>query len=519
MAEFYPPQFQNPDFLGQYLRGQQGAEQAQAFPGAMQLQQQQIAGGQQELQKGALTLQQLQLALRQQQTMFPLLMGALGQGTQSGSQSTQTGQQPGGATDTGGSGVTTGPQGAVAASPPNAGSDNYGFMPNSMSQQSREIIGALAPNMLKGIDEGDKSALGAAQIRSQLPGSPLVALQSFASNPQAGKALLRPENANIIRQWPALAQRNGVNPQDMSDYNVRLVATLEANKARAQLSLPLLPMPVGYRDVEGPYGEHSQIQMGGETPGKESEITGQKPPTFTGEKGHDIATGKDTLQMVQTSPGGMPSGLSGADRGASTGAGGVGSLQGPSIDMGYPAPSSENVKQAGFAEVFQNGLKGMRKQEANGFQLSPSMRAQLIDIAVNEDDSATHNFISQELLAHRKDPQFQSYMAAMAPVIQAASHDQSGARLNSTTIRSNLEGMIPIDVKNKDAMDIMEGTRNSFQKAMNVGAGPLAFSPEFKNTVGAQRNQMRATGTLTAPISKTVNGVSYVQRDGKWYHQ
>ena len=61
MADFYPAQFQNPDFLGQYLRGQQGAQQAQAFPGAMQLQGQAIQGGDIDLQQKQLALQNMKM--------------------------------------------------------------------------------------------------------------------------------------------------------------------------------------------------------------------------------------------------------------------------------------------------------------------------------------------------------------------------------------------------------------------------------------------------------------------------
>jgi hypothetical protein len=488
-ADFVAPQFQNPDFLGSYIRGQQSGMQAAAFPGQMQLQQQQIQGGQ-------LSLQQLQMAMRFQQMKQDVLGQAL-----SGNQSPQNGA--GGSS----AGIENGPQGSVSAD----SQPDYGFQPSNLSQGSRRAIGMLAPEMLKGMDEGDASALGAAQLRSQLQGSPLSVIQAFAGNPNAADALAQPQNAQWLARWPMLARKWGYDPKDMSNINVQLAATQEANQQRATLKLPPLPMPVGYKDVNGPYGEHGQVQIGGETPGKETEVTAQKPPSYEAQKGYNTKTGQNTVSMLQTSPGGLPSGF-GGPQGPRQPSGGVGAVGSPT-DVGYAPPSTENIKQVGFAEVMQNGLKGMRALESKGFQLSPSERAQLIDVAVNEDAGVLHNWTSQELLAHKQDPYFKQYMASMMPVIQAVSHDQSGARLNPTTIRSNLEGIIPVDVKDTDAMKTINGTRDSFQKAMNVGAGSAAFTPEFKDSVGAQRDAARNPKTVT------VGGKTYIQRGERWFLQ
>src|SRR5450631_2508906 len=67
MADFYPPQFQNPDIFGAMLRGQQaGTAQAMA-PLQMAGAQQGLQLGNQELQTGALNLQQLKMAMTMQQ--------------------------------------------------------------------------------------------------------------------------------------------------------------------------------------------------------------------------------------------------------------------------------------------------------------------------------------------------------------------------------------------------------------------------------------------------------------------
>lgn len=241
MADFVAPVFQNPDFLRAAALGQVMGQQRAHAPGEYQAQQQ-------GLQSGALNLQQLQMAMRFQQMKQNALGGAL---SELGSGSSQ-------------------PQSSSADQTQSAdqSSGNFGFAPNPLSQQSRQAIGMLAPEMLKGLDEGDASALKAAQLRSQMPGSPLVALEAFSANPNAGKALLHPQNINAIKMWPQIAQRNGLNPQDLSDINVQMGATLEANRHRAALGMPPLPMPKGFQTVQQGGGQSYQVQVGGEDPGK-----------------------------------------------------------------------------------------------------------------------------------------------------------------------------------------------------------------------------------------------------------
>src|SRR5262249_17983252 len=99
LVEFNAPQFQQPDLLGAYLRGQQGAIQSALAPGELQLQQQGI-------QHNNLTLDQLRLALRQQSARTDLAMQAVG-----------SGQSPAGgaeATVDANGGIQNGPQGAVS---------------------------------------------------------------------------------------------------------------------------------------------------------------------------------------------------------------------------------------------------------------------------------------------------------------------------------------------------------------------------------------------------------------------
>jgi hypothetical protein len=165
--------------------------------------------------------------------------------------------------------------------------------------------------------------------------------------------------------------------------------------------------------------------------------------------------------------------------------------------MGLNAPTTENIKQAGFADTMANGLATVRKIESSGkVPLSPAQRTLLIQVATREDVGDIRQ-LAYQMGLKKMDPGAQSYLAAMMPVIQAVSHDQSGARLNSTQIRTNLESVIPVDVKNADAMSMINSTRDSFQKAMNLGAGPAAFSPEFNQSIGAQRRAQAAPKVVT----------------------
>lgn len=508
MADFVVPQSgmnAPPDVLAAYLRGQMA-------PGNLMQQQQQIAGGNQSLQAGALNLQQLQQAMKFNQFKNNVLMNAIPQGL--GGSAPNGGTQDASSQSAPTGGIQNGPQGSVSApsvpgqSPLQANGDQSPWTaggPNipTISPGSRMAIGLLAPEMAKGMDEAQAASLKNAQIQSSQPGTPLSVLRALASDPNSDQMLMN--NPQLLAHWPAVARQFGADPTQINPINVRRVATLAANQQLNALQLPPLPMPEHYGPVTaGSYGQQTQTE---DSSGKVSEVAPRVVPTFSMEKSYDPTTGHNVGNLVRT--GGLD--VNGNPIGATTGPGAPrGQQPGPSgaqpasngIDLGLTAPTGDNIKQAAFAASMKDGLDVMRNLENKGVALSPTQRASLIDVATNEDPGAVHAWLSQESLKHALTPQQQSYIAGMFPVIQAVSHDQAGARVTTSQLRMNLESIIPIDAANKDAMQTINNTRNNFQKAMNVGAGSAAVTPEFNQSVGAAR---RTTASNNVAPSAAIN--------------
>ena len=151
----------------------------------------------------------------------------------------------------------------------------------------------------------------------------------------------------------------------------------------------------------------------------------------------------------------------------------------------------------------------MRDMEGNGFALTPSDRAQLINVASDEDPDLLHQYVSQELLSHKLSAQGQTYLTASMAAVQALSHDQSGARLNPSTIRANLEAAIPVDVKNKSSMQQIEQFRNGYYKDTLVGSGPVAYTPAFNDTLGADLRSMQSGRQLPGDFAKVSSDADY----------
>lgn len=218
-AEFVAPQFQNQDFLGAYLRGQQGGQNAAAFPGAMQQQQQ-------DLQKGTLGLDQMRLALKNQQMYSQVAQQDLQK------QGYLGGNAPSG-------GIQNGPQAAVSTGSENAGS----LSPGTLS--------ALA--MLRG-DDPLKTAEGVQnyqqkqkQIQAQ---GPLSLLETVATSDQ-GDVLVK-NNQSLQQMWIQGAPKMGLDPfKDMTPENVRKVSVMMYNSVAGSAGLPTKSMP-GYTGMLKP---------------------------------------------------------------------------------------------------------------------------------------------------------------------------------------------------------------------------------------------------------------------------
>lgn len=184
--DFYPAanQIQQPDILGAYVRGRMA-------PLAIEQQQQQN-------QEGALKLDQLRQIINYSRQL---------------------------------SGPETTPQ---TNSDPAQTPTSYG----SAVGDSRVNIG-MALAALQGRDplevqqRAQDSALKQNQLKAQ---GPLSFFKAVADNPNADKMLLN--NPNLLGQYPALAQRYGVDPRQITADNVRKVAQLQYNEIAAGVGLP-----------------------------------------------------------------------------------------------------------------------------------------------------------------------------------------------------------------------------------------------------------------------------------------
>lgn len=531
-ADFVPPQFNNPDLFGSYLRGQQGATAAAMAPLQMQ-------GAQQELQTGALNLQQMKLAMQFQQMKQQALSGAFGE---MGSGNQQSGQQS--APSSSGGIVNDGGM-----------SGNFGFSPGGLSQGSRRAIGMLAPEMLKGMDEGDASALKAAQLRSQMPGSPLLMFQGFAADTQAGQSLMRPENAALLGQWPQLAKSVGQNPADLSDFNVRTVATLAANQHRGALQLPPLPMPKAYQTVSQGLGQSYQVQQGGEEPGKISGGASAMPTekydvggnlvelpkavgVARGLQPHDAGLlaaqqitpdAKEQAYQLAKSTGALTEPLAGRDPYAQAQLASYFATRGKEDgNTGLAMAAQQQLYKAQQAVLNDftgvGGAAGSKLVAINTAVKHIGALGPLID-ALGSGNVGRINQARQAYQTATGIPAPTNYQALANMATGEINTVVSGAGGGDKEERERLGA--PFDPRGgpdvlkgavKTAVTALAGKTDALETAWNAAKMSQPHGP-FSQFLGDETKQALGQKSGAAPITKTLGGVTYTQENGKWFKQ
>ena len=444
--------FQYPDLLGQYVRGQMA-------PGQIQGQQNELQAQQQGLTEGGLRIDQLRLALGNQQMYQDVAKQSLqGQGYLGGS---PQGAGAAGAQNQGGTtgGIQNGPQGAAGA-PSGVG----GFTPTT--------LGALA--LLRG-DDPLKTAQGVQdyelkQKQIQLQG-PMNLAESVATDPNADKIVMN--NPSLQQAWIKNAPALGLNPfTDLTPQNAQRAAIFSYNQLAGQAGLPAKPMPAQVKNVNLGQGEIGQIDP--LTGKKVGDLVARQEPGYTLVDKWDPNTNTSSKVPVQTSGYGMK------------GVGPGGQTQGaPGYNTGMKAPSDPELKAAMFGGEMRSGLQKLRELEDRGVNLSPKARAAFINAATSEDSGMLSQLLGQEALAHGLTKNEQTYMAALMPMLQAAGHDQSGARLSTGQVRQNLESMIPIDVRNKEALTQVNANRDGFYQGLLTQAGSATQLPQYRGSLAA----------------------------------
>lgn len=502
MADFYAPQFQNPDLLRSAALGQQMGTQAALAPGEVQ-------GQQQQLQAGQLSMQQLQQTLAFQRMKMGVLGGVynnmVGQSPDGPMPSTQTGQQPGG----GAGGIQSGPQASIQG-------QNSPQMTNALSARDSTLLGLIDPEALKGASAAQDYQTKQKQFQAQ---GPLNLIDTIFNSDQPAKTAMM--NQSIMSQWPHYAQQLGVDPvTGFNDANVRKALALAGNGVRGMAGMPPKEYPAQLQTIAGPNG---QVLQRDPVTGKDTEAVGQKLPSFALEKRWNPATGKEEGMMVQTSPGGSAApqaALGGAPSRAPAASsvpgatGGLGQQASAPIDLGYQKPSDPQLKAAMFGSEMRSGMNTLNKLESSGFTLSPKTRTLLLNAATSEDEGMIKQLFSQEALVHMS-PKEQTYIAALMPMLQAAGHDQSGARLTTSQVRQNIESLLPIDVKNKDALEQVRQNRQGFYVGLLTQAGPAAQLPQYKDTLAADLTQAqgKASAKAAPAVGTIVKGHKFLGGD------
>lgn len=456
---------QQPDLLASYLRGTMA-------PGA-------IEGQQQELQKGALGIQQLQLALRGQQAYQNVALQSLGEqgynvggGAPSVGVSARNGAEAQPASAAGG--IQTGPQAKTYGGMDMANMEPLGGVGSTIGGMSPGTLGALA--MLRG-DDPLKTAQGIqeysikqAQLQAQ---GPLDLIDSIFNS--ASPARVTMANPSLMARWPQIAQQMGLDPvKDFNDQNVRAALALAGNTLRGQVGMPAKDYPAPLRNVNlGPQGGIAQ----------ENPVTGKKegeliaPASYTLKDVYDPRTNTTSAVPVQT--------------------GGLGMGSGNAVNLGVKAPDDQNLKAAMFGSEMRSGLQTLNQMESGGYRLTPKGRAAAISMATDESSSPLGQLFQQEIAAHALSPEDQRYISAMMPLLQAAGHDQSGARLTTAQIRQNVESLLPLG-KDEGNLAQVNKNRQGFYVGLLGQAGSAAQLPQYKSTLGADLARAQSPKTVTA---------------------
>lgn len=466
MADFVNPQFNPPpDMMAAYMRGAMA-------PGMLQGQQQELARGGQELQSGQLNLDMLrQMMAFKAQAMKQEL-------------ASQQGAAPSQASPTG---MEQSPLAAIG-NPARLQSD-YGWDRITAMGAGKSLL-ETDTNFQNAQQAAQKTAIEAAKIRAEdprTPGNPMPMFKSFASMSPDEAAASLANNHELLAGWPTLAKQYGEDPWDKTA--IPRVAAMEYNQRGGPLGLSV-PVPSNIKNVALGQGQVAQIDQ---TTGKKvGDLTERQAPTYTLVDKWDPATNTTTKVPVQTGGAGMSGvGPTGQVTGGKSPVATVknnypasGATLG--FNTGMKAPTDPELKAAMFGSEMRAGLKTIQGLEDNKFSLSVPQRTAFINAATSEDPGTIKQFFSQEYLS-KMSPQAQTYIAAMMPMLQAAGHDQSGARLPTSQIRQNIEGLIPPadGVSNPQLMDQINKNRQGFYIGLLGQAGSAVEKPQYKNTLGA----------------------------------
>jgi hypothetical protein len=134
-------------------------------------------------------------------------------------------------------------------------------------------------------------------------------------------------------------------------------------------------------------------------------------------------------------------------------------------------------------------------------------------MATEEDPGMMRQLLSQEMAAHQLSPKDQTYLAALMPVLQAAGHDQSGARLTTAQIRQNVESLLPMGADNKENLAQVRANRSGFYQGLLTQAGGANLhAPQNEDLLADQQKSVAGKGA-TPSVGTVVRGFRYTGGD------
>lgn len=437
------------------------------------------------------------------------------------------GQQPQGPQGPMPQGMPQMPQGAPmqVGNPPQMGAPQAppNFLqppdPNSIYGAS---VGGVSPGYLRGMallsgrsPLPDLNSLREQQLKlAQQQQAPKIAkIDSVVSSDDP----VRDINADpeLAQTWTHYAVARGLNPKDLNAQNARQVFAGVGNAFRSSLMQPEKAPPEIYDElnVGGGLAQRSRVT------GKEEMVAKPEFPRVELKETHG-PTGEVGVRPVQTAPGWYPGASAGQAPGApSVGGstvtrGGMGAV-GKDVPLGYGAPSAENNKAAMFGSEMRAGLQTLTQMEGQGYRMSPKARAFAISMATDESAGPISQLSQQELAAHGLTPKDQVYIAGMMPLLQAAGHDQSGARLTTAQIRQNVESLLPLGNDPANLSQVQKN-REGFYQGLLSQAGPALQNPKYSGTLLADEKRAEKGGGAEI-MRRSVGGKNYYKQNGKWY--
>ena len=503
MPDYALPQLQNPDIIGAMLRGQQGAFQQANGIQDLQLGQQKgilnqqaIQQGQIEQQMAPLKLQQLQLMLRRQQMGLDaadrFLGGAqsapsLTGGVQSGPQASVSGPRPmPGAIPAIQPGQS--PLDAIADPGRSSGFDISGLTNYSVAMNLADNKDPLAPIKEQGEIQAQQVSAQqqAMKLRYQQNVQPITS--SIMNSPDADKLVAKnPSAFQAFQQWCAERGLDPEKPSNLTVANAQQAAWEYDNKMRSASGL----------DANAPLERYNNVGLGNGEIGQINTVTGKKNgdlidrqnPTYTLTDVYDPATNTTRKVPIQSGGFGM-TGVNPSAVGGGTPKGGV--------DIGVKPPSDAELKSAEFAGYMKSGINGIQALEQKGYVLSPKARSIIIDAATAEGDGLTKQYLKQVAMKAGLSPRDQEYMSALMPVLQAAGHSMAGARMTESQMKTNFESLIPVDVKNADAMSQIQQNRNQYYKGLLTQSGSAVQMPQYSELAADLKQMQQPKGAPKA---------------------